>query len=301
MLGGDKTSAIDKSRRLLVSVVVPVKDGEKCVGRCIESILNQTFRDFELIMVDDASSDRTGEIIKGFKDSRIKCIKNEKWRGISGSRNAGIKLASGKYIFFTDADCVVKSNWIVEGLGYFEKGCVGVEGRIIYKSEDYKPTFSDYVMENKTGHQFMTGNIAYIRDIIIKAGGLDESLSYLGDRALGLEVTQKYGEVCFNGNMIALHPQVKITPKKLFKAAAAIEDRVFLFKKFGDRALLSGRIMNMRQLVMILCPELIFASFLLHLYKHKEDFSLLPYTYIASVAERIHIWKASARNRIFVI
>ena len=77
---------------LQVSIVVPVKDGEKCVGRCIDSILNQTFKDFELIMVNDASKDRTAEIIKKFqdKDNRIKYVKNDKWHGIAGSRNSGI-------------------------------------------------------------------------------------------------------------------------------------------------------------------------------------------------------------------
>ncbi len=286
---------------LLVSIVVPVKDGEKCVARCMDSILKQTFKNFELIMVDDASSDRTAEIINGFKDERIKYMRNKEWRGISGSRNAGIKNASGKYIFFTDADCVVKDNWLEEGLQCFEKGCIAVEGRIIYFSENYRPTFSDYVMENKNGAQYMTGNIAYILDIILAIGGIDETLSYLGDRALGLEVNKNYGKVCFNKNMIVVHPKVKISSNKLFKGASAIEDRVFLFKKFGDRALLSGRIMNIRQLAMILCPELIFISFFLHLYKKKEDYGLLPYTYVASIVERIHIWKASARNRVLII
>lgn len=302
MLAETKTRQVgDKSVKLLVSIVVPVRNGEKCVARCIESILIQTFENFELIMVDDASSDRTGEIINGFKDERIKYVRNKEWRGIAGSRNEGTKLANGKYIFFTDADCTVNRKWIEKGLRCFEKGCVGVEGRIVYNSENYQRTFSDYVMENRNGNQFMTGNIAYIHDVILAIGGLNESLTYLSDRALGLEVSKKYGMVCFNENMIAYHPWVQMTPKKLFKMASSIEDRIYLFKKFRDRALLSWRIMNIRQFVMILCPELIFASFFLHSYKRKEDFSLLPFTFIAAIVERIHIWKASAKNRVFII
>jgi glycosyltransferase involved in cell wall biosynthesis len=302
MLAEPKTrQAGDKSVRLLVSVVIPVRDGEKCVARCIESILNQTFENFELIMVDDASSDRTGEIIDRFKDARIKYMRNKEWRGIAGSRNAGIELANGKYIFFTDADCVVNREWIEEGLRWFEKGCVGVEGRIIYVSENYQQTYSDYVMENRNGNQFMTGNMAYMRDIVLAIGGLDESLTYLSDRALGLEVSKRYGKVCFDKSMIAVHPWVQMTPKKLFKTVSSIEDRVYLFKKFRDRPLLSWRIMNIRQFAMILCPELIFASFFLNSYKRKEDFRLLPFKFIAAIVERIHIWKASAENRVFVI
>jgi len=286
--------------RLLVSVVVCVRDGEKCVGNCIESILNQTFKNFELIMIDDASSDRTGEIINGFKDVRIKYFRNKKWCGIAKSRNEGIKRADGKYLFFTDADCKVNKKWIEEGLCCFEKGYIGVEGRIVYVSENHQQTFSDYVMENRNGGKFMTGNAAYRRDILQAVGGFDDALNYFSDRALGLKIS-KCGTICFNDKMEAIHPWVQMTPKKLLKSATSLEDRIYLFKKYGDRELISWRIMEIRHFVMLLCPELIFASFLLHPYKRKEDFGLLPFTFIAAIVERIHIWKASAKNRVFII
>jgi glycosyltransferase involved in cell wall biosynthesis len=291
----------DKNVKLLVSIVVPVKNGEKCVANCIESILNQTFENFELIMVDDASSDRTGEIINGFKDTRIKYIRNKEWRGIAGSRNAGIKLSGGKYVFFTDADCATNKNWIEEGLRCFKKGYVGVEGKIVYVSENYQRTYSDYIMENRYGGKFMTGNAAYKRDIILAIGGLNESLTYFSDRALGLEVSKNYGKICFNKSMVVIHPWVQMTPKKVLKTVSSIEDRIFLFRRFGDRELLSWRIMDIRRFAMFLCPELIFASFLFNSYKKKADFGLLPFTFIVAIVERIHIWKASVKNRVFII
>jgi glycosyltransferase involved in cell wall biosynthesis len=286
---------------LLVSVVVPVRNGEKCVANCIDSILNQSFKSFELIMVDDYSSDRTSEIIKGFNDERIKYIRNSQWLGIAGSRNIGINVAGGKYVFFTDADCIVNRKWIEAGLCCFGKGYVGVEGEIIYVSENYQRVFSDYVMENRYGGRFMTGNAAYRRDILLAIGGLNESLSYLSDRALGLEVSRRYGKVCFNKSMVAIHPWVQMTPKRIFNAVSSIEDRIFLFKRFKDRELLSWRIMNIRQFAMLLCPELFLASFFLYSFKRKEDFSLLPFIFIAAILERIQIWKASARNHVFII
>jgi len=285
---------------LLVSIVVCVKDGEKIVGNCIESILNQTFKNFELIMVDDASSDRTGEIINGFKDERIKYLRNQEWCGLSKSRNTGIKRAGGKYIFFTDADCVVNKKWIEEGLRCFEKGYVGVEGRVVYVSENHKQTFSDYVMENRNGGKFMTGNAAYRRDIMQAIGGLDESLKFFSDRALGLKIS-KHGAICFNDKMEAIHPWVQMTPEKLLKTVSAVEDRIYLFKKFGDRELISWRILGIRHLAMLLCPELLFAIFLFHPFERKEDFRLVPFTFIAAIMERIHVWKASAKNRVFII
>ncbi len=247
------------------------------------------------------SSDRTGEVIHGFKDKRIRCIRNKEWLGIAGSRNAGIERASGKYVFFTDADCVGEQQWIEEGLSYFEKGYVGVEGRIVYVSENYQESYSDWSMENRYGGKFMTGNVAYLRDILVAIGGLDESLTYLSDRALGLEISEKYGKVFFNERMVAIHPWIPMTQQRVFKIVSAIDDRMVLFKKYGDREVMTWRIMNIRQFVMLLCPELILASFLLNTYKKKTDFQLVPITFIAAIVERVQIWKASAKNHVFII
>jgi glycosyltransferase involved in cell wall biosynthesis len=284
----------------LVSVVICVRNGEKCVAGCIESLLNQTFRDYEIVIVDDASNDRTVDIISRFKDQRIKCLRNKEWFGIPKSRNIGLKQAGGQYIFFTDADCTVSKDWIEEGLSCFADDCVGVEGRIIYVSENYQPTFSDNVMENRNGGQFMTANVAYRRDTIETVGGLDEKIKYRTDRDLGFRVI-KYGKVCFNKNMIAVHPQVILTPKRLISMASAIEDRAYLFGRFGDKALISWRIVNPFNLAKIFAPELILVSLFFSRFRRKEDFKLLPYTYVYAVLERLHFWKACAKERVFLI
>ena len=88
-----------------VSVIVPVYNVEKYLNRCIDSILNQTFTDFELILIDDGSIDSSGKICDEYaeKDSRIKVI-HKKNAGVSAARNTGIDLAIGKYIMFVDSD-----------------------------------------------------------------------------------------------------------------------------------------------------------------------------------------------------
>ena len=92
----------------MVSVVMPVYNGAKnnYLHRSINSILNQSFKDFELIMVDDGSSDNSWEILKYYaaKDSRIKLLKNDRNHGISYSRNRGNDVARGKYIMLMDQD-----------------------------------------------------------------------------------------------------------------------------------------------------------------------------------------------------
>ena len=86
-----------------VSVVMPVWNGEKYLKECIDSILNQSLSNFELIIIDDGSTDNTIPIIKAYKDKRIKLIE-KKHSGISDSLNLGIKNAKGKYIARMDAD-----------------------------------------------------------------------------------------------------------------------------------------------------------------------------------------------------
>lgn len=93
----------------LVSVVVPVYNSEKYISECIKSILNQTYCDFELILVDDGSTDASGKICQKYEaeDSRIRYV-YKKNGGVSSARNEGIGCANGKYIAFVDSDDIVK-------------------------------------------------------------------------------------------------------------------------------------------------------------------------------------------------
>ena len=85
-----------------ISVIVPVYKVEKYIHKCVDSILNQTFSDIEVILVDDGTPDRCGEICDAYgeQDSRVKVIHKENG-GLSDARNAGMPHASGEYIIFT--------------------------------------------------------------------------------------------------------------------------------------------------------------------------------------------------------
>lgn len=94
-----------------VSVIVPIYNVEKFVARAIASVLAQTWQDFELIVVDDESPDRSLEICRQFEDPRIKIVQ-QKNRGLAGARNTGIRHAQGQYIAFLDSDDL----WLPEKL-----------------------------------------------------------------------------------------------------------------------------------------------------------------------------------------
>ena len=94
-----------------ISVIVPVHNCEKYIEKCINSILNQTFKDFELILVNDGSSDNSGKVCDYFKekDSRVKIV-HQKNMGVSVARNVGLDVSEGKYIGFIDGDDYIESD-----------------------------------------------------------------------------------------------------------------------------------------------------------------------------------------------
>lgn len=95
----------------IISIIVPVYNVEKYLKRCIDSILNQTFKEFELILVNDGSTDNCGKICDMYKgkDKRVKVI-HKKNAGLSSARNVGLDLAKGKYIAFVDSDDYINKN-----------------------------------------------------------------------------------------------------------------------------------------------------------------------------------------------
>lgn len=87
----------------VVSVIVPVYKIEKYIAATVQSVLNQVFTDFELLLIDDGSPDRSVEIIQQFTDPRIRLIRQQN-RGLAGARNTGIRHARGQYLAFLDGD-----------------------------------------------------------------------------------------------------------------------------------------------------------------------------------------------------
>ena len=86
-----------------VSLVVPIYNSSKYLNKCIDSLVNQTLKDIEIILINDGSTDKSEKIIKEYNDKRIKYI-SKKNEGIGKTRNRGIKEATGEYIAFVDSD-----------------------------------------------------------------------------------------------------------------------------------------------------------------------------------------------------
>lgn len=165
-----------------VSIVLPSYNGARFLAQSLESIINQTFTDWELIIVDDCSTDNTYEIAKSYtdKDPRITVIHNETNKKLPASLNVGFAHARGKYFTWTSDDNVAKPNWLSVLVDYLDKNpdvdmvsadmdYIDENGNLFFNPRHKRNIFALPYISN-VGAAFM-----YRRAIAEKIGGYDES------------------------------------------------------------------------------------------------------------------------------
>lgn len=126
----------------LVSIIIPVYNAEKQIEQCLASVVRQTYENIEILVVDDGSEDRTGEICEGYSetDSRVRVFHTEN-RGVSAARNLGMKKAAGSYFLFVDADDLLEED-AVHSLMEYSNGREWVIGN--YKVYDRKTGIKEH-------------------------------------------------------------------------------------------------------------------------------------------------------------
>lgn len=114
-----------------VSVIIPVYNSSKHLNECLDSVIRQSYKNLEIIIVDDNSTDNSVDLINNYKDKRIKLIKLNKNRGVAFSRNKGIDMSTGSFIAFIDSDDFWKRDKIKKQVNFIKKN-------------DYTFIYSDY-------------------------------------------------------------------------------------------------------------------------------------------------------------
>lgn len=147
----------------LVSVIVPVYNVEKYLKKCVNSIINQTYRNLEIILVDDGSPDRSPFLCDEFakKDSRIKVVHKENG-GLSDARNAGIEVSTGDYLMFVDSDDYIAAQMCEKLLTAIEKANADLSiCNFLYTSENPSEVDNQRNMHMSIPNEILTG-----RDIV---------------------------------------------------------------------------------------------------------------------------------------
>ncbi len=207
-----------------ISVVMSVYNGEDFLRESIVSILNQTFKNFEFIIINDGSRDSSLKIIEEYrsKDARIKKINNEKNIGLSASLNKGIKIAKGKYIARQDADDISHSDRLEKQYEFLEtkedvhlvgSNCrkIDINGSFIYEDNKFS-NISDYVNTLLRQSAIFPHGTAFMRKEIVRAlGGYNENFYYSQDGELWLRfIKNDYKIVVFREILYSY----RITPQK---------------------------------------------------------------------------------------
>ena len=287
----------------LVSVIICSYNEAKYIQKCIDSLLLQSYKNLELIILDDGSTDDTKEIVQEYKDPRICYVPQERHCGMIGKlRNHAVGFAKGDYLFLTDADCITPSNWIQTGITAFENyHAKAIEGKIIYYQSGYKPALSDRVTENIHGGQWMTANMAFRKEVFSKYS-FNVNYAVDEDRELALRVSKEF-QIPFISSFIVFHQKKKLNVRGLIhdRDVSLIEYKIKLISELGDDVGNKFRILNPRYFCMLLFPPLIVAECMRRSVRSIQDLRLLPFVWIKALIMRYRIWKYAFKHRVFVI
>ena len=211
-------TAIKSNADIKISVIMPIYNAGKYLDRAIADVLSQTFTDFELICVDDGSTDNSPKIIKKYaaKDSRVRVIR-EKNEGPSVARNTGLKSANGKYMMFLDADDFYEKNLLMELYTAAERDNLDIAFTKFDIYNDSKGSFSlpteephgnifapgEVTSKNEHPEYILSSTTGYVWNKLFRA-------TFLKDKALVFDpALHVFEDVCFVCSALSLAERVE--------------------------------------------------------------------------------------------
>jgi glycosyltransferase involved in cell wall biosynthesis len=230
-----------------ISVIIPTFNRAHLLRRAIDGVLNQTFENFEMIIVDDGSTDNTEEVIKSISVDRIRYFKQSN-QGRSAARNVGVSLAQSSVIIFLDSDDEVRVDWLKEMIQPFEDPTSGIVccGRTVIENRPHianNRIFEELPKRMSATYEaqsalFLPGTFALRRDLFTGVGGYNPDLAY-GENA---ELALRLLPYCLQGSL-----KVVSIPKTLvifhtqrpFGSALDFENRLksaeYILNRHGER------------------------------------------------------------------
>ena len=209
-----------KMNNKLISVIMSVFNNEKDVNDAVKSILNQTYNNFEFLIMDDASEDDTLSILKNFKDKRIKLFHNEQNIGLTKSLNVLISKSKGHFIARQDADDLSLKTRFEDQINVLQnknvKACT--TRAKIKNSKKIIPKWSFYIPQNiaiKYKNPFIHGTLMIDKETLEKIGKYDERFKYAQDFKLFTDLINSNVKIkTLNKSLYVLNMQNNISTNK---------------------------------------------------------------------------------------
>lgn len=196
-------TATPRSNAPLVSVLMPAYNCETYVSEAVSSMLSQTFADFELLVIDDGSTDATRAVLESIHDPRLRLVSNPRNLGLIATLNRGLELASGRYIARMDADDVSAPERLEKQVQFLEShpgvdvlgtmvNLIDEAGRIFGSLADY-PTSTDDVRKYMLRECCLVHpTVMFRKDVVQAAGGYDASARHAEDYDLWLRLADRH-------------------------------------------------------------------------------------------------------------
>ncbi len=294
-----------------ISVIIPTHNRLSQLQNCLRSVLALRHPDYEIIVVNDGSTDGTCDFLDRLSNPKVKSIHHLKNLGPSAARNTGVELARGTIVAFTDDDCVVDSNWLVELEKIFtNEQCDFVFGATYYISKHYKGYFPERLTSNGGGKWPGGANIAFKKEVFRTIGGFNSFFDAYHNEDTELAIRAISDNLSYKRAPFALvyHQPEKWTVKSLLASAINLSVWPILKSKYPKQYLAFGGPVKLEIFVepwdyleILILPILIPILLLRYLYHGKRDIKIFFVKWPGwLIRRRWLVWKEAVKNKIYI-
>jgi cellulose synthase/poly-beta-1,6-N-acetylglucosamine synthase-like glycosyltransferase len=201
----------------IVSVIVSTRNHAAWLQRTVDAVMGQAIdATLEMIVVDNASTDQTADVMRAAIRSATRPLTYARLpadRAPAGGRNAGIELARGQFLAFTDSDCTPSPGWLRAALAAFDSPAVGIVQGCTRGAGSAQPFFSHYIETDHLDGSFSTSNVVYRREAVGEMR-FDPTRTYWEDVDLGWRVVQAGWSASFAAGALVEHEVVPLSPRQ---------------------------------------------------------------------------------------
>ena len=244
-----------KNVNIMISVIIPTFNREKIISKSIKSVLNQTFKNIEVLIIDDGSTDKTKEEIEKFQDSRIRYIKLKENKGGANARNVGIKIAKGQYISFQDSDDIFYPNKLEKQLNNLVNSKSNLDFckiNVIF-NDSYRYFVPSKIREKRIENgnffqelvcygNYISTQAILVKKLLIKKYMFDPNMPRLQDYDIILRMVPKVKISYTKEVLVDLHIQndsLQLSSNKLKKAIELLLNKKFHFNRLQEKDFLN--------------------------------------------------------------
>lgn len=294
------------------SVIITTYNRVEFLKKCIDSHLHLNYPLYEIIIINNGSTDGTKEYLSQISDKRIKIHHELKNVGLSIGRNIGIHLAQYEIVAFTDDDCIVDKNWLLNLVtGFSDQDIAFVIGQTYYIKKDYKGYFPERLVHNLNAQWPKGCNIAFRKSIFQKIGLFDDRFFQYNNEDTELAIRSvsfglKYAQ---RPEAITYHQKALWTKKSLLNSAKNASVWPLLKKKYPVHYLVFGGPVKAKicvnpedYLYFLTFPVLIPLLFLRYIFHGKKDFEIFFTKWpLYFILRRYCIYKEAIRNKVLML